>query len=62
MEHTRIPAPEPMPVTDLDMLLAEADAERPRGPEAAGGDDPAAEPADAFDAFDAQILAGLVSP
>jgi len=57
-----MPAAEPMPVCDLDMLLAEADGERARRHEAAapGDDDSAvAEPADVFDA---QILAGLVSP
>ena len=49
----------PTPLTDLDLFVAEATAERtaPRLP--APADEP---PPATADEFDAQILAGLVSP
>ena len=46
------------PFADLDLLLAEAEQDV-LPPAAPGGDDP--EP-DTVDAFNARILAGLVSP
>jgi hypothetical protein len=48
------------PFADLDLLLAEAEQDAPAAPSVhAGADD--GEP-ETVDAFNAQILAGLVSP
>jgi hypothetical protein len=59
MERTLTTPAEPLPSMDLDLLLAEPAPAGPAAPFPAPGEEA---PAEAADAFDAQILAGLVSP
>jgi hypothetical protein len=59
MDDTRLRMNVYTPFAELDMLLAEEEQDAPVAPVAAAADAP--EP-DTVDAFNAQILAGLVSP
>ena len=59
MDDTRIRMNVYTPFAELDLLLAEEEQDLPLAPAVLVGDD--REP-DTVDAFNAQILAGLVSP
>jgi hypothetical protein len=59
MDDTRLPLNVYTPFAELDLLLAEEEQDAPVAPAAQPGD--VGEP-DTVDAFNAQILAGLVSP
>jgi hypothetical protein len=59
MDDTRIRMNVYTPFAELDLLLAEEEQDAPVAPAASVGD--VREP-DTVDAFNAQILAGLVSP
>jgi hypothetical protein len=59
MDDTRLALNVYTPFAELDLLLGEEEQDAPIAPAVPMGDDP--EP-DTVDAFNAQILAGLVSP
>jgi hypothetical protein len=59
MDDTRLRMNVYTPFAELDLLLAEEEQEAPVAPSVPAADAP--EP-DTVDAFNAQILAGLVSP
>jgi hypothetical protein len=59
MDHTRNPMGAHTPFADLDLLLAELEHDAQPIVVAPAGDEPEPE---TVDAFNAQILAGLVSP
>ena len=59
MDDTRLRMNVYTPFAELDLLLAEEENDAPVAPTASGGD--VREP-ETVDAFNAQILAGLVSP
>ena len=59
MDDTRLRMNVYTPFAELDLLLAEEEQDAPLAPAMTAGED--GEP-DTVDAFNAQILAGLVSP